>query len=539
MVEDIAEIWGDPWEFCSRLVIKDESNHIRDDDGNLRRLSNPWPEQEPWLDALFGPKKYVLGLKPRQVGYTTWTVAYLFWLLYTSQNPYLALEICHDDDTNIRLRDMVDTFRDNLPEVLRRPYRKGHDNASSSQFAHNQAGFERRIAGARGKARGWTSNYLHATEMAHWASATSATSRDDAGGSDQQMFSSALATMHARDGRVIVESTGNGPAGLFHDLWKQARTDPAWAYVFVPWSNVARYSDDLSDVEALALERDLDDTEIELVRRRGLTMGQIAWRRRKMRTEQWTPLRMRREFPLTDDEPFMINESNWFNQERLQDLLFWAPEIGDSKEPYREFHAPERGMPYFMGVDTCGGVGRDESSIQVVDIHLRHMATWNNNRASPDEQAEQASRIGQRFHRPLAVVEANNHGEQVIKRLAELGGCRLWKTEEDKDFWTTGGRAGESKRDAMVHARKLVDEQQVGIEDKETIRQLQIIVEKSNGKIEGSGDNHDDRAMGMVMAWWAAKGSYRLDRTVHETERDRIQRIRQMRTPGRTRGGQP
>ncbi len=535
MIAEIAEVWADPWEFCSRLVIKDQLNQIRDERGQLRRLNTPWPEQEPWIDALFGDKKYLLGLKPRQVGYTTWTVAYLFWRTYTSANPRLALQVCHDPDANDRMRDMVDTFRTHLPELLRRPYRKGHDNAAASHFAHNEAGFSRRIAGARGKARGWTFNDLHATEMSHWAAATSGTSKDDAGGSDQQMFSSAMATMHDPSGRVIVESTGNGPSGLFHELWKQARTDPAWAYVFVPWNTVARYAIPLTDRQALDLERDLDDTEKELVKRRALTMEQIAWRRQKMRTEQWTPLRLRREYPLTDDEPFMLAESNWFDQERLSELLFWAPALGDSKEPYREFHAPEKGMPYFIGMDTSGGVGRDSAVIHILDIHLRHMATWASNRASPDEQAETLSRLGNRFNRPLSVVEANNHGVAVIKRASELGGVRLWKTEDDQDYWSTGGRAGATKREAMVHARKLVDERQVGIECKRTIHELQTVVEKSNGKIEGSGDNHDDHAMAMVMAWWAAKGQYKLDSNVHETERDRIQSIRQMRQ-GRIRG---
>jgi len=521
-IEEVRAIWTDPWSFISRLVIKDRFNR-------LHRLDQPWGEQVPWIDALLSDKKYVLGLKPRQVGYTTWTTAYLFWLSYTSTDPRLALQVCHDPDANLRLRDMVDTFRENLPRALRRPYKKGRDNENNSQYGHNGAGFIRRIAGARGKARGWTSNDLHATEMAHWASATSASSRTDAGGSDEQMFSSAMATMHDPTGRVIVESTGNGPTGLFHDLWKQATTDPKWAYVFVPWNTVGRYKIELTDREARDLERDLDDDEKVLVQKFGLSMPQIAWRRNKMRTERWTRLMFRREYPLVDTEPFMLAESNWFDQEVLSVMLSWVPPLGREKEPYREFYPPMKGVPYFMGVDTSGGVGEDWAVIQVIDINLRHMATWSSNRASPHETADQVSRMGARWGRPLTVIERNHHGKVVIDRVAELGGVALWKTDDDRDFWSSGSGAGESKRKAMSHARSIIDDEQTTIADARTIHELQTMVEKSDGKIEASGSGHDDHAYAFVMALWAAKDQQRLDKAVHERDRDRIERIRAMR----------
>lgn len=519
----VREIFEDPWAFMTRLWVKDQAN-------TFHELSTLWPEQIPWVKALLGPKKYVLGLKPRQVGYTTWTTAYEFWRTYTSRHPRLCLQVVHDPDALVRVRDMVDTFRENLPGRIRRPYRRGSDNDQRSIFAHNQAGFMRRIAGAKGKARGGTYNDLHATEMAHWASATSAASRSDAGTADEEMFSSAMAALHDPTSRVIVESTGNGPRGLFYNLWKQARQDPAWAYVFVSWADVERYRIPLSDADARALEFDLDDTERRLAKEFKLSLEQIAWRRHKMRTEGWTPLRFKWEFPLTDIEPFLATESGWFDQEKLSAMLRWVPELGASEEPLRVFHPYEPGMRYYMGVDTAGGVRRDSSVIQVLDVHLRQVAVWGSNVADPVETAMMVSRIGAMYGgKALCLIEANKYGEDVIERVAALGGVELWKDDDDKDFWTTGGRAGDTKRRAFVHARQLVEEDWCVIADARTIHEMQVIVEKTTGKIEASGDGHDDYAVAYVLALWAARKAHRLVRSVTDGERDTLPALRKVR----------
>lgn len=528
--EEVQRIFSDPWDFISRLTIKDKTNVYHG-------LNVPWPEQIPWLQALFSDKKYNLGLKPRQVGYTTYATAYEFWRTYTSKSPRLVLQVVNDEDTRDRVRDMVNVFREELPPAIRGRFARGHDNDKRSLFDHNQAGFHRRVAGAKGKARSATFNDLHATEMAHWAEATSAARRSQAGTADEEMFASAMATMHDEAGRVIVESTGNGPRGLFYKLWQQARTDPAWNYVFVSWRDVPRYRVMLTDIEKRALEQDLDDTERALLHDRGLDLEQLAWRRRKIRTERWEPMRFRYEYPLTDMEPFMFSEDSWFDQEKLAKMLDWASDV-PVQNHLRLFAKPEKGMRYVMGVDTAGGVGRDEAVITILDITMRHVAIWATNRAGPAETALMVSRLGGLYNRPLCLIEANHFGEEVITRVAELGGVELWKDDDDKDFYTTGGRAGHSKRAAMVHARELILDDWAAPLDAETIHQLQMIVEKENGKIEGRGETHDDRAMAWVLALYGGRKLFRKGDLVKPPIRDTLPGLKQVReTMGRGDGG--
>lgn len=528
--QELDEVWRDPWEFMCRLTVKDQHN-VR------HRLNNLWPEQRQWVQALLGvgpfaapgggPKKYVLGLKPRQLGFTTWATAYLFWRAFTSPDPRLELQLVHDEQGRDRVRDMVGEFMGGMPPFWASKFKRGHDNDASSIFVHNDGGFARRVAGAKGKFRSWTSNDMHATEVAHWASATSAGRRDSAGDDAETMWASALAAQHDPTGRVIVESTGNGPFGLFYDLAQQAQDDPKWAFVFEPWSAVSRYREAIDDATRRQLEQELTPAE-EAMLKDGLDFEQLAWRRTKMRTERYSELRFCREYPLSPLDPFLLAQSGWFDQEVLARLLKYVGEHGASEETFIQYRAPEPGMPYFMGVDPSGGTGRDSSVVQILDIRLRHCARWATNRASVPEQANMVSRLGHLYNEPLTVIEANNMGERLIPLVAERGGVRLWKSDDDDDFWTTGGgrsAAASRKREALVHARQMIEEGWCGIRCARTIREAQTVVEKDNGKIEAAGRGHDDHIMAYVFALWAAKRANRRDKTAEETERDRLRRL--------------
>lgn len=515
----LRQVFKDPLEFVPRLKIRDTRNRTRPIGKQL------WPEQEPWLECLLSDTdKYVIGLKPRQVGYTTLTQAVLFFLAYTSGDAFRALSMAHEDKAQKRMRQMVRTFYAKLPRELR--FGIDVDNVFETTFAHNGAGLDRTVAGGRGQGRAYTYNWFHATEMGFWprGSAASGRSDDEAGGVDETAFASVTATLHDERSKIIVESTGNGPEGLFYELWREA-TEPGsrWRRVFVPWTSVARYRETLTDEQAQALEADLDDDERELVTAYGLELEQIAWRRTKMRTERWTSLRFRREYPATDQDPFLLTLAGWFDQVILNAALRAAPNIGDTNDALVRFLPYEPGRKYFLGADTSGGVGKDHAVVHILRDDLAHAARWASNTADPIEQALMINRLGREYGRPLALIEANKYGQVVIPRVQA---CTLWKTPDDKDFWSTGDRAGANKRDALTVARDLVNRRWAAPRCSHTLRQMLRIVEKSTGKIEGAGRSHDDFAMAYVFALYAAKDAFRLHLRPPETRTpDRIGQI--------------
>jgi hypothetical protein len=297
-----------------------------------------------------------------------------------------------------------------------------------------------------------------------------------------------------------------------------------WKFVFTSWTDVARYRIPLTDEAARRLEADLDAEERKLYAG-GLHLEQIAWRRDKMRELALTPMMFRRDFPRTPLEPFMTDASGWFNQESLVDLATYVPELGrDAQTELRVFHEYDPDRQYVIGMDTSGGVGRDESVIVVLRDDLLHVAIWATNRASPAEQAVMLMRLATRYGNPTCIVEANNHGLDVINR-ATLLGVTLWKDEYNDDFWSEGGRAGHSKRMACVHAREMIDAQWTVINDDLLIDQATKFVQRPNGKIEAS-EGHDDRIMAYVLALWAARGLWDgRSAIVRDTARERFERI--------------
>lgn len=507
--------------------------HIEDKENALRPIGTYLPEQEEWVDAITTCQK-VLAVKPRQLGFTTITLAYLFWKALFAKHGRKILSMAHEDSAVDRLHVMTNVFHDELPPEIKPGLIK--NNREVTQFRRVDRDGKsvpgpmlvRALAGARGQARGWTYNDYHATEMAHWPTGTSARKNEEGRSADEEAFASATATLHDPTQSVIVESTGNGPRGLFYELYQQATTDPAWRFVFQKWTDVVGYRVPLTDREKRALENDLDDYEKHtLIGKFGLDLEQIAWRRTRMRTYRMTFLTFRREFPLTDMEPFLFDEHGWYSQEALHDLMQFVPRpLGASAEPFRVFREYDPLLRYSIGCDTAGGVGRDESVITVADERNRQCAIWASNKAPPEETALWLSRISNQYGRPPAIVEANNHGMDVIERGIDLG-VPMWTNEHGEFFWSTGRRNGDSKRKVCVHSREVIDNGWCILNDALTIRQAQTVVEKPNGKIEASGTKkHDDRIYAWGLALWGTRKFWSgSPAATMNAERERIRRI--------------
>lgn len=523
VVEAYARVRDDGGLFVRRLWIQNERQ-------KLVELNRLWPEQEAWLEALLA-HRFVIGLKPRQVGFTTITTAFLWWKVLTSPNARRVLQMVNHEDTRRRLVKMLRVFLRTMPPELRPEVSANNDQVM--EFVHNEGGFDRVLAGGGGEGRGWTYTDLHATEMAKWKRRTAANSSDDGSPTTESTWGSALATMHDPLGHVIVESTGL-PGGLFEHLWTSSArepddpSDPHWHRVFVPWSQVPRYQRPLNDAQALRLERSLTDEERRLQREYGLTLPQLAWRRDHTVEIGVSNLHFRREYPLSPLDPFRLAESNWFDQDVLAAMAAMVPELGrQTNPPLRVFHEYNPRHRYILAGDTAGGTGRDEACGQVLRDDGQHAATWASRWASPTEQGEQFARMSALFGGALAIIEANKYGTGVIEHLAARG-VNLWKDADGNDFHTSGGIRWSSKREVMVHARNVFDGYLTAPQDLETVTQAQRVVEKPAGKIEGAGDTHDDRIFTYCLGLWALR-DYDVGTTdAFEAEVERHRQIAQL-----------
>lgn len=528
----VAALARDPRRFVPSLYIEDYHN-------TLRPIAGLLPEQEPWFDALMNHQR-IIGIKPRQVGWSTITNAFLFWKAYTSRSGRKVLSMCHEEGSMKRFAKMLRVYWRNLPPEL--CARASSDSLEILEWEHNGSAFHRLLAGGSGQGRSWTYNDLYATEMAKWRARTSANSSAERAASRDEVWGSAMATLHDPSAHVIVESTGNGPFGLFYDLYKRSQ-DPRseWHLVFVPWTSVRRYRVPLTLQEARDLEQELDANELHLVRNMDVDLEQIRWRRRKMSDDVMSEAAFDREYPLTSDQPFRTDTRNWFSLRALEVQLKFAEMLEKNRldkqavKTEKRFHPPEPNTRYVIAADTSGGVGGDEASIKVIREDLVEVASWDSNTVGPAGQAQQVAHFSMLYgqgQRPPIIIESNRHGKDVID-LCEGMGLNLMKTEEGHDFRTSGVGNGGSKLRMYTHARTVIDNGLCVVSDVPTVYQLQTIVQKPDYRIEAPAESkrdppvgHDDRADAFVIGLYGAhKMGWHVDRSSVDNERDQAKKI--------------
>lgn len=469
-----------PEQFAQRLTIENLQN-------DLQTMSPLLIEQVEYLRVL-ATHRITVAIKPRQVGFTTAAMLFFFALLFRSPGARTLLQTVHDEDSFVRVRRMVEVAYRNLPRQLRGGVRS---NAKRTEFRHNRARVQRLIAGKRGQGRSGTYNDFMATEAAFYPQKSSALAGADQA-VDSDLFSSILAAMHDDTGRVLVESTGNGPEGFFPRLVASAASgrDPLVGLVFLPWTASPRHQRDVPP------NFELTDEEQRLVQDHGLSLRQLAWRRYKFEVELYTKVRFQREYPLTLEEPFRLDDAAWFDQDALGAASALAlketPTVDDGLVKYLE---PEPGRKYFIGCDTSGGVRRDEFVLHVLRDDLQHAAMFASSSMKEPAQAMMTARVAALYNGALVLVEQNKFGAPVTEMLQAMH-VRLWRNNDGDFYFATR----DLKRDTMLLARRRIDEYQTRPADLATILQLQSIVEKPNGRIEGRGTGHDDRAIAYSLA---------------------------------------
>ena len=126
----------------------------------------------------------------------------------------------------------------------------------------------------------------------------------------------------------------------------------------------------------------------------------------------YTPLRFRREYPLTWLDPFLLDESVWFDQDAVN-LMAQFARLSDVQVDgsVTRFLEPEEGRQYLIAVDTSGGVGRDEAVAQVLRDDHEHAAVWASNRTPPDMQIDVVADLAYTHNNAIVIVEDNNYGK--------------------------------------------------------------------------------------------------------------------------------
>lgn len=517
VLSKLRRIAEDPVAFCERLFIIDKN-------GRKFRFGDVMhPEQRVLLETLRDHQRVAV-LKARQIGTTTTVTAFMTWLgLWGYDGQYNWLSITHEQDAQFRVNQMIRNYAENLPQALMPGLGLKGVKKLSVPFHDTEGNLTREpmwaqiVAGGRGAGRSFTYQGLHATEMGFWPRGSSATASK--GGADDNVFASAQATLNLegeRWGRVVLESTADGPGGIFHRMWRTAVDSDAWATLFFPWTHYDRYQ------LTPPADFELTDDEARLQALHGITDAQLAWRRSKIVDAGYGLRRFQREYPMTALEPFTAAEGMWFDVQKLLDLEALLPlgRIGDKRRDVR-YYQPDPDYRYVVAVDSAGGAGADEEDkrdravVTVLSDDMRQVARWHSRTKHPIEQAEQAYAMSKAYGNALIICERQRYGGVVVAHLVGLGANVWYDTDKKAGWWSTDVK----KRQVYTVARQYIDGGHVDIQCPFTIRELAAIRETDKAKIEAEGENHDDHADAIALAIYLARGTYRAGRELTPAER--------------------
>jgi hypothetical protein len=415
-------------------------------------------------------------LKARQLGLTTWTAG-RFFLKTITQPGTLTLQVAHTMDSAEEIFRIVHRFLDYMPDKLRKTCLKtSNDNARQIIFPQLDSQYRVVSAGERNAGRGLTIQNLHCSELARWPG-------------DPAETLAGLRAALAPDGEQILESTPYGIGGCFYDEWHLAG-ETGTVQHFFPWWMERCYRAKAVD------EASLSEEESALMERYGLSLSQIAYRRRVRANFHGLA---RQEFAEDEESCFLSSGDSVFEIEAVEKRLADAPSPAEKRRngELEIWYPPLPGKKYLVAADPAGGGSDgDYSAAQILDLETGLQCAEFAGHVGGLELAELLVKIAGEYNSAWLVVERNNHGSGVLSllqsvchytRLLEFQGGLGWLTTSANRLGMIGRLNAEivERPDCFVSARLLTE--------------CRSFVRFANGATGARAGTHDDRVMAMAI----------------------------------------
>lgn len=273
--------------------------------------------------------------------------------------------ISYSMDSASAIFDKLKQMYDDLPNAIKP--KEIANNRSALKFS-NGSKITVCTMGSKELARGSSLTFVHVSEVAFCKQDT--------------VMKQLLAIEQALlpDGKIILESTANG-MNEFFNLWTKAENrESLYKPFFFSWiDDKLMFAEEYKEFadryralhggESLTLE-ELTEQE-QTYYSMGATLEQLMWRRLKIANS--SEEQFRQEFPATPIEAFVSTGNNVFKSSKVQeqynqrkgkktvtDLSTVPTELKlYTKNYFKIWELPQRGMKYYIGVDASEGVGED------------------------------------------------------------------------------------------------------------------------------------------------------------------------------------
>ena len=422
--------------------------------------------------------------KSRQRGISSYFLArYLVKCL--SERNTRAVVISHEKESTqrmlARVHYYINTIRGPKPVIK---------NASKNEltFPKTNSMFYIGTAGAKKFGRGDTITHLHCSEVAYWE--------------DPESLTKGLFQAVPEHGEIAIESTGNGVGNWYHRHAMRAVSGHSrYRLHFFGWLDDPDCWRDCTPEEAAHIMANLDPDleEPELVERFNVRPEQIKFRREKLEEMDFDLRGFKQEYPSTLDECFQATGSSIFHKVHFVPTDRWQR---DGNFWFLEGH-PNPRRRYIIGADVGGGVERDNSVAEIIDLEtLEQVGEWVSNRVAPDDFAHVLKRLAELFNDAYVVPESNNHGILTIATLKRVyKPWLIFKHKLDGDRLSDEGVKTTARSKPLI-VGKLRSALAAGLViHSELLRnELSTFVEKDDGKLEAEEGCYDDRVIALAMA---------------------------------------
>ena len=381
-------------------------------------------------------------LKARQMGFTSVIVAEYFMEALCVPNTKVGI-IAHSDNLATEIMDMVHFFWESMPDVIvidgvevetLRRFRVGDYSAHLVSWPELGSSIRVGTAGSIKFGRGVPLHRVLCTEVAFWDSSIA------------DAVLSAIESAMPINGRIVLESTANGAAGLFHSIYKDAKTgESLYKPHFYPWTWDSTYrlprgsenahQDDRNEIEPTP---DEESTVIRL----NLDEDQLRFRRTKQKTLRGLEVQ---EFAEDDITAFIVGGQSIFDSKTIDAAIRGCRDALHRTHGAEIWQSPIPGQRYIIGVDVSSGYGLDpanqdarmkrlkldySAAVILNQGTMEHVATlhgaWNTKTL-----AERIVTLAKYYNDALLAIEANGPGESVLNTVVnQLGYYNIYYSQQ-------------------------------------------------------------------------------------------------------------
>ena len=506
-LEKFKKIWNNPILFIQNFM------KITDKNGKVV----PFKLNKMQKDFIKNIDSYNIILKARQGGMSVCICALAIYYCITKPNT-TCMMLSHNDESTRAIFNKLKNIYNSIPSFIKLDLIR--NNRAELQLSNGSI-ISCSTMGNTDKGRGNTCKLIHLSEFAFV--------KDEVA---KKQLLSLEQTLQA-NGNLIIETTANG-LNHFHKLYEKSKQKKnAYKSRFYNYIDTScMFSDEYKKYAKIFKNinghkfsiEDLTDEEMQLYKDykdNGMTLDILCWRRLKIQNSSLD--QFNQEFPLTDEMAFVTSGNTVFCNERITNILRVLQLKKDKYINKNEielkpdllklyskslfiYNIPKNGEKYYIGVDSSEGVGKDSSTVIVLNKDGQECAMFKSNTIKPFEFAKIVDKLGRYYNKAYLVVEKASGGHAVIERLRyDYKYMNMAKYKSYDEFnrvkWQIGFDTNAKTKSLIINdLEEMFARGQLQINSAEILEEMKVFEIKDNGSMGAKNGYHDDLIMALALA---------------------------------------